>query len=77
MNVSIILFVDERGGIKGYDYILFENCFDKFFDLDVFGKIEKVQMRLNQINLVSVIFSVWKSEENFFEKLGLWLIIRY
>lgn len=42
MNVSIILFVDERGGIKGYDYILFENCFDKFFDLDVFGKIEKV-----------------------------------
>lgn len=47
MNVSIILFVDERGGIKGYDYILFENCFDKFFDLDVFGKIEKVYMRLN------------------------------
>lgn len=47
MDVSIILFVDERGGINCYVYIFFENCFDKFFYLDVFGKIVKVKIRLN------------------------------
>lgn len=76
MDVSIILFVDERGGINCYVYIFFENCFDKFFYLDVFGKIVKVKIRLNQINLVSGILSVWMSEENIFEKLGLQLKIR-
>lgn len=77
MNASIILSADERGGTKGYDHILFENCLDKFSDLDAFGKIEKVQMRSNQTNPVSVTLSAWKSEENFSEKSGLRLTTRY
>lgn len=76
MDASIILSADERGGTNCYAHILFENCLDKFSDLDAFGKIVKVKIRSNQTNPVSGTLSAWMSEENISEKSGLQLKTR-